>query len=87
VHVVGQNGAMGPGTKLNGLSLFGGPGNKYVLYDPGFRILVINNSGQVWAHDLSCAHPAPLVGCGTPDSIGTGYMLSGPGLLICERAA
>lgn len=78
VHV-DQNGTIGPGKKLNGPSLFGGSNQKYVLYDPGFRILVLNSLGQVWAHDLSCAHPGPL-GCVTPDSIGSGYKLTGPGL-------
>jgi hypothetical protein len=49
-----------------------------VLYDPGFRILVINKRGEAWAHNLSCTTP---LGCAAAaDSVGAGYQLSGPGL-------
>jgi hypothetical protein len=65
-----QNGAIGGGTELSGPGLFGAPNQKYVLYDPTFsRILVINTSGNVWAHDLTSAN-----------GIGGGTELSGPSL-------
>ncbi len=68
--------AVGSGEKMNGSNIFGGPNDKYVVLDNSSRILVINNNGEVWAHDLikssdnSCSF----------DSVGAGYKLNGPGL-------
>jgi hypothetical protein len=75
------------GWMLNGPNLFGSPDDKYALLDyqggqfPFQRILVVNNQGKVWAHDLSCSHSPipPSFGC-TIDTIGGGYQLNGPTL-------
>jgi hypothetical protein len=67
---------IGSGTKLNGLSLFGAPNDKYVVLDT-YRILVINTAGEVWVHDLSNSNPHQVC---PYDTVGTGYKLSGPGL-------
>lgn len=88
IYVVNNRGEVwthhlaGPGTKLNGTTLFGGPNDKYVVYD-GARILVINTNGEVWAHDLSRSAPTPsdqFVDHYAFDTIGDGYKLTGPTL-------
>jgi hypothetical protein len=61
-----------PGYKMNGLPLFGSPGNDfYVMYggsSPGW-LSVINNSGEVYAHQLT--------GSGLlPDTIGAGQLFA-----------
>jgi hypothetical protein len=62
--------------KLNGPGLFGGPNDKYVVYeDSAERILVINTNGEVWAHNLLRKDSFSPI-----DGIGGGYKLDGPGL-------
>jgi hypothetical protein len=71
--------AVSVGSKLKGATLFGGPNDKYVVYDDSNRrILVINTQGEAWAHDISNSTPANAF-CGF-DTIGSGYRLDGPGL-------
>jgi hypothetical protein len=70
---------VGAGTLLNGPSLFGGSDDKYVVLDDTPRILVVNNAGEVWAHNLSASHPTETF-CPAIDTVGAGYRLSGPGL-------
>lgn len=60
---------------MNGPSLFGGSDDKYVVF-AGNRILVINNRGEVWAHDISSSQPSSFCG----DTLGNGHKLNGPGL-------
>ena len=80
VHSIGTS--VGPGKKLSGPTLFGAPNDKYVVYDrSNRRVLVITTKGEVWAHDLSSTAPPtnPFPFC-SPDTIGPGYRLTGPGL-------
>ena len=73
--------AIGPGRKLSGPTLFGGPNDRYVVHDGNRRILVINTQGEVWAHDLSTSTPPPPnTFCTEFDTIGGGYRLTGPNL-------
>jgi hypothetical protein len=75
LHVV-SSGGVGTGQKLNGPSLFGGPNDKYVVYDDFGHpsILVITIQGEVWAHDLSNASGGGF------DTVGAGHKLNGPAL-------
>jgi hypothetical protein len=78
------------GYKLNGSSLFFRPDDKYVVWEAGYtyggRILVVNQQGEVWAHDLSCSIPPipPSLSC-TVDTVGAGYKLSGPTLFFAPN--
>jgi hypothetical protein len=54
---------------------------KNTSYDPGgYRILVINTPGEVWAHDLGCTTISGQFGCLPPTTVDVGYKLAGPGL-------
>jgi hypothetical protein len=69
--------SVGAGSQLKGPGLFGGPNDKYAVFDQSnSRILIINTLGQVWAHDLTSSVPQSFC----PDSVGDGYQLTGPGL-------
>jgi hypothetical protein len=75
--------SVGPGFMLQGPSIFGGPGNLFVLSDDA-DIVVITESGTVWDHYiLQSGNPPTLIQGGVPND---GSLFGGPDTAFVLKA-